>query len=382
MAEGPQRLQSLDILRGLAVAGMLLVNSPGSWEYIYPPLDHAKWNGWTPTDLVFPSFLFCVGAAIALSLGKPRAGEKLRIARRALTLILLGLFLQALPNFDLAHLRFPGVLQRIGVCYALGAYLFLLTARRDEGGVRTANVWPIGAVIAFLLVGYWALLTFVPAPGFGAGRLDSWGSLPAYIDRAVFSLDHMWIYGTTEGHGVTYDPEGLLSTLPALANVLFGMIAARIAQRGTPAATWAPVLGFGVVLIVAGLALHPVFPLNKRIWTSSFAIFSSGATMAAFGLLIVAAQAPLVVKAAYPLRVLGGNAILAYVIAWLMEVGAGLPLIASPGGPIGAQSWTFNQVHRFVADPYQSSLACALLVVAFITLLLIPLNRRGVYLRL
>src|SRR5262249_43013287 len=126
------RMPSLDILRGLAVAGMLIVNSPGSWQYIYPPLDHAPWNGWTPTDLVFPTFLFCVGAASALALAKPKAGEKIRIARRAATLILLGLFLQALPNFDLAHLRFPGVLQRIGICYALGAYAFLLTARRSE----------------------------------------------------------------------------------------------------------------------------------------------------------------------------------------------------------------------------------------------------------
>ncbi|MES1199032.1 MAG: heparan-alpha-glucosaminide N-acetyltransferase domain-containing protein [Pseudomonadota bacterium] len=382
MAEAQKRLMSLDILRGVAVAGMLLVNSPGSWEYIYPPLDHAKWNGWTPTDLVFPSFLFCVGAASALSLGKPRPGEKLRIARRALTLVLLGLFLQLLPNFDFAHLRFPGVLQRIGLCYAAGAYLFMLTAKRDGEGARTANIFPIAGIIAFLLIGYWALLTFVPVPGFGPGHLDSLGSLPAYIDRQVFTLDHIWIYGTTEGHGVTYDPEGLLSTLPALANVLFGMIAARIAQRDAAAKTWAPVLGLGIVLIVVGLALHPYFPLNKRIWTSSFALFSSGATMALFGVLIFAAQAPLTVRVAYPFRVLGGNAILAYVIAWLMEIGAGLPLISTPNGPVGLQTWTFNQVHAVVADPYQASVICALMVVSFITLLLIPLNARGIYLRL
>lgn len=381
--ETSKRLQSLDILRGVTVAGMLLVNSPGSWQYVYPPLDHAAWHGWTPTDLVFPSFLFCVGAASALSLSTPKAGQKLHIARRAAALIALGLFLQALPYFDLAHLRLPGVLQRIGVCYAAGAFLFLLTARRDAEGRRTVNIWPLAIIIALLLASYWVLLTYVPVPGFGAGRLDSLGSLPAYIDRRVFGLDHMWIYGTTEGHGVTYDPEGLLSTLPAIANVLFGMIAARIAQCGAPQQTWATVLGIGAALIAVGLALHPLLPINKRIWTSSFAIFSSGAAMALFGLLILVAQAPSAVRAAYPFRVLGANAILAYVISWLMEIVAGLALIATPNGPIGLQTWTFNLIRGAVLpDPYQASVACALMVVAFITLLLIPLNARGVYLRL
>ena len=372
------RMLSLDILRGLAVAGMLIVNSPGSWSYIYPPLDHAPWNGWTPTDLVFPTFLFCVGAASALALAKPKTGEGLHIARRALLLILIGLFLQTLPNFDLAHLRFPGVLQRIGVCYALGGYLFIFTAGRDAEGKRSASIPWLAALIAVLLVGYWVLLTFVPAPGFGAGHLDSWRSLPAYIDRQVFTLNHMWAYGTTEGHGVTYDPEGILSTFPALANVLFGMIAVRIAQtRG-----WALATGVGVALIVVGLLIDPIFPLNKRIWTSSFALFTSGVAMTLLGLLTPFSRNAGVVAAAYPLRVLGTNAILAYVISWLMEIGASFQIIPSANGPVGLQQWTFEHALALIGNPYNASLACALLVLAFIIALLIPLNRRGVYLRL
>src|SRR5438309_400143 len=221
------RVEALDLLRGLAVAGMIVVVSPGDWTLSYAPLRHAEWNGWTPADLVFPTFLFCVGMAWGLSFPRREAGIAAlwaRIARRTALLILIGLVLNALPYFDLAHLRIPGILQRIAVCYLLTAVLTLVTARQRDGMLHL-NATAIGIAAAVLLLGYWAMLRFVPAPGFGAGHLDSLRALPAWIDRSIFTTDHLWKYGTTEGVGVTYDPEGILSTLGALVNCLVGVLA-------------------------------------------------------------------------------------------------------------------------------------------------------------
>ncbi|MBW8860449.1 MAG: DUF1624 domain-containing protein, partial [Caulobacter sp.] len=231
------RIVALDVLRGLAVAGMILVTSPGSWDRAYAPLKNAAWRGWTPADLVFPTFLFCVGMAIGLSVPRLRTGEGasaalwLKIARRTALLIVLGLALNALPSFDLAHLRIPGVLQRIGLCYALASAICILPARAQTDGRLGLNLGVVVLAVIGLLVGYWALLTFTPVPGFGVDRWDSQGALPAFIDRAAFTIPHLWPYGTTEGVGVTYDPEGLLSTLPATVNVLLGAVAATFLAR-------------------------------------------------------------------------------------------------------------------------------------------------------
>ena len=184
------RIVSLDLLRGLAVAGMILVDSPGSWSKVYAPLEHAAWHGLTAADLVFPTFLFCAGMAIGLMVPRLTAEARassafwLKVARRTGLLILLGLAINLLGNgFDLAHLRFPGILQRIGVCYALATVICVWTARRGEGG-RLVFTLPAAAGAAIVLLGtYWLLVAFVPVPGFGVGRLNSYGSLPAFVDR-------------------------------------------------------------------------------------------------------------------------------------------------------------------------------------------------------
>jgi predicted acyltransferase len=175
------RLLSLDVFRGITIAGMVLVNNPGSWEHIYWPLEHAQWHGWTPTDLVFPFFLFIVGVAITLSLGSrvETAGSKrdlyLKIIKRTLIIFAVGLFLNAFPYFSLAELRIPGVLQRIAVCYFFASIIFLNTRARTQ----------ILIAIGLLLI-YWFLLKFIPAPGFAAGDLTKEGSLPSFVDRVVF----------------------------------------------------------------------------------------------------------------------------------------------------------------------------------------------------
>src|SRR5687768_11347738 len=175
-----QRLVSLDVFRGITVAGMVLVNNPGTWEHIYWPLQHAVWHGWTPTDLVFPFFLFIVGVAITLAYGSrvEAGGTKrdlyLKIVKRSLIIFTIGLFLNAFPYFSLSELRIPGVLQRIAVCYLLASIIFVNTKIRTQ----------LAITIALLLI-YWFLLKLVAAPGFAAGDLSKEGSLPSFIDRAI-----------------------------------------------------------------------------------------------------------------------------------------------------------------------------------------------------
>src|SRR5690349_17573745 len=212
-----QRLVSLDVFRGITIAGMILVNNPGSWEHIYWPLEHAVWSGWTPTDLVFPFFLFIVGVSIALALGGrlERGGVTrdlyLKILKRTLIIFAIGVILNAIglffdreSGFDIAYLRIPGVLQRIAICYFFASIIFLNTKWRTQI-----------IIILALLVGYCLLVNFVPAPGYAAGDLTKEGSLPSYVDRVVFGT-HVW------RQAKVYDPEGLLSTIPAIATALFG----------------------------------------------------------------------------------------------------------------------------------------------------------------
>lgn len=285
-----ERLLALDVFRGMTVAGMLLVNNPGSWGAIYPPLAHAAWHGWTPTDLIFPFFLFIVGITTHLSLTARRergAGDALlvrQVLRRGALIFLCGLFLSWFPGWswasggDLAdatfvdrvlhrieHLRIMGVLQRIGLAYILGG---LLTLRLDVRGQVAA--------IAVLLLGYWALLTLVPVPGtgrLGYALLDEPSQvLSAWLDRTVLGEAHLY------SGSRTWDPEGLLSTLPAVGTLLLGALAGRwIGARARPLTDrLAALFAVGAMLMVVGLCWHWVFPINKGLWTSSYVVFTGG----------------------------------------------------------------------------------------------------------
>src|SRR5438045_1087122 len=204
------RMLSLDAFRGITIAGMILVNNPGSWEAIYSPLEHAKWHGWTPTDLVFPFFLFIVGVSITLSLARraETGGSKrdlyVKIVRRTLIIFAIGLLLSDFPYTDPATFRIPGVLQRIAVCYLFASVIFLNTSWRTQL-----------LIVAALLLAYWAILVLVPAPGFAAGDLSMQGSIASYVDRTVFGR-HTWKR--------LYDPEGILRTTGALATTLIGVL--------------------------------------------------------------------------------------------------------------------------------------------------------------
>ena len=228
-----ERLVSLDVYRGLTIAGMILVTDPGTYSAIYWPLRHAEWNGWTPTDMIFPSFLFISGVAMTFSFaartarGETRRQLAAHLVWRAALLIVIGVVLNGFPLFQLHTLRIPGILQRIALCYLGGGLLYLACITKT----LRVKVSILAGAIFTILAGYWAALKLIPVPGFGAGRLDSLGNLPGYIDRAVFGTNHMWAYGLTPGYGVTYDPEGILSTLPALTLLLAGVDCRRVAAH-------------------------------------------------------------------------------------------------------------------------------------------------------
>ena len=380
-----QRLIALDVLRGLAVAGMILANSPGSWTDIYDQLDHAAWNGFTATDMVFPTFLFSVGVAVGLSFPRAlsdadKAKSWSRLIRRSLSLIAVGLCLNFLAHLHLSTLRIPGILQRIGLCYAIATGLVLLTVRRRGDGLAAINRGMVAGAIGVLLVGYWALLTFVPVPGHGAGQLDPAGSLTAFIDRSVWTTAHIWKYGTDAAGAVVYDPEGLLSTLPATANVLIGILAGT-AWKQAPGRRTALLIGAaGVTLIAAGLLADPVFPINKRLWTSSFALLSSGVGAVLLSLLTLALEKAAARTIATPLRVLGGNAMLAFVLSVLLDIFSTYDVFK--GGTQTPQAWGMALARSFIAEPKLASLACAVAILLFITALIWPLHKRAIHWRL
>lgn len=376
----PARLAGLDIFRGGAVAGMILVNSAGSWDHVWWPLDHAAWHGFTPADLVFPAFLFAMGVALGLSF--PRVLDDAdrrrlwwRIARRTVALIALGWAITILAR-GFADLRLLGVLPRLGLCYGLAGGLVLLTARRRDDSRAHLNVAALGAAALLLLAGYMAAMLLVPVPGHGAGALDPAGNLAAWIDRSVLTPAHMWKGGTDASGRVVYDPEGLLSTLPALANVLFGVLAAAM-WRAAPAAAPRRLLVAGVALAVMGLALHPLFPINKRLWTSSFALLTTGLSAVLLVASLRAGAGATATRLLAPLHMLGMNAILGYTLGALLNIFGNHRF-----GGVTPQQWGFAQMQALVGDPRLASFLCACGILLVVLAAVWPFHRRGIHLRL
>ena len=302
------RLVSLDAFRGLTIAFMVLVNTPGDGEHVYAPLRHAKWHGWTPTDALFPSFMWIAGLAMTLSFGRRLASGAMRsdlmrqTFRRSLTLYALGLLIYAYPAFDLPTLRLMGVLQRIAICTCAAAAIWLTT------GVRGRIVW-----LFALLAVYWALMAFVPVPGYGAGRLDMEGNFAHYVDRIVLGRHNYESTGT-------WDPEGIVSTLPAIATVLLGTLAGdvMVASRSM-GHRLRSLLAIGVVLIAAGLICDVWLPINKKLWTSSFALFMAGLDFVLFAGFAWAVDVRGWQRPVRPFVVLGMNAIAVYMVSELLE---------------------------------------------------------------
>jgi len=259
------RLLSLDVFRGITIALMILVNNPGTWGSIYSPLKHAEWNGCTPTDLVFPFFLFIVGVAITYSLlkrkerGDSQVKLVLQIFRRAAMLFLLGLILQGFPYYDLSTIRIPGVLQRIAVVYFFASLIFL------RGSIKTISI-----VAVALLIFYWLAMTLIPVPGVGYANLEPTTNLAAWIDRNLL-YGHLW--SATK----VWDPEGIFSTIPAISTALFGILTGywlRKKMDDTTKVVWMFILGSVGMLL--GYIWDFWFPIGKNLWTSSYVVYTAG----------------------------------------------------------------------------------------------------------
>lgn len=383
-----RRLVSLDAFRGLTIAAMILATDPGTYSAVYWPLLHAGWDGVTPTDMIFPSFLVISGVAMTLSFGSRIVGGETRgqlllhAFQRSCILFLLGLLINGFPEYHLQTIRIPGILQRIAICYFAGSVLYL-----GLGGTlrRVRRSAAIAGTIVILLAGYWALLKLVPVPGFGAGRLDSYGSLPAYVDRSVLSIAHLWPWGLTPGHGVTFDPEGLLSTLPAFATFLIGVLAGEwLATDRLRIQKFSWLATAGLALVCMGLALNPLLPLNKKIWTSTFAVFSGGVALVLFSVLYFVLDVKRWRAWVAPALVFGTNAIFAFALSSVIttladriHVGVG-----ASGSRVSLHQLGYQQLFATWLPPINASLAYAVMIVLLNLVLVYPLYRKRIFLRI
>lgn len=360
LAAPPSRFVSLDAFRGLTVAAMILVNNPGSWAHVHWPLEHARWHGWTPTDLIFPFFLFIIGMAVPFS----RRVTVAEAARRSAVLLFLGLFMAAFPYFDLGTVRIPGVLQRIAVCY-LAAFALHHRARwRTEAAAAVA-----------LLALYWLLMTRVPVPGGLPPTVEPETNLGAWLDRALLS-GHLWKQSRT------WDPEGLLSTLPAIATTLFGVLAGRwIRADAAPGRRTAGLVAAGVIGMIAGLLWDRAFPINKSLWTSSYVLFTAGMAAALFALVYWVTDAAGHRRWAAPFVVFGVNAIFVFVASGLLAKVLYLVHVPSGGASIPLQAWLHETLFARWLPPRDASLAYALANVLLWFLILLAMHRRGVHVK-
>lgn len=355
----PRRLVSLDAFRGMTVALMILVNNPGDWLHVYWPFLHAPWHGWTPTDLVFPFFLFIVGVAIPFS----RRGTARQALRRGGILFGLGLFIAAYPTFDLTTLRIPGVLQRIALCY-VAAWLVH----------RVGRPWVEAAGAAGLLAAYWFLMTQVGVPGGVPPNLEPETNLGAWLDRALMS-GHLW------RQSKTWDPEGILSTLPAIATTLLGVLAGRWVKRGTPSPTLraAVLMSAGLVLTVAGLAWGRTFPINKSLWTPSYVLLTAGLAAYLFAALFWIADVRGHGRWTRPFVIYGVNAILVFVASGLVAKTLLRIEIPTASGVTPLPLWLCRTVFGTWLPPHAASLAYALANVSAWFAVLRVLDRRGIH---
>ena len=343
------RLLCLDFFRGITIAAMILVNNPGSWAHVYPPLLHAKWHGWTVTDLIFPFFLFIVGVSITLAFSfkkerqLPSRELHAKIIRRSLILFALGLFLSGFPFYDLSSIRIPGVLQRIAVCYFFASLIFL------HGSVKAQ------AILAFaLLLIYWAAMQWFPVPGVGTGSYEEGANFSAWVDN-IFLQGHMW------SHTKTWDPEGIFSTLPAISTTLFGVLSGHLLRSGIQDTKKVQLmLLVGVVAIAIGATWHQWLPINKSLWTSSYSVFMSGMAMVFLGASYYLIDIKGWRKGTRPFCVYGMNAITVFVLSGIVARILHLLKWSSGEDIITSKEWLMNTLFLPWLSPVNASLAYAL----------------------
>lgn len=366
----PTRLVSLDVFRGLTVMLMTIVNNPGDWGHIYPPLEHAEWNGCTPTDLVFPFFLFIVGVSLAYALaGAKRSGAPVgpvlaRVARRAAILFGLGVLTSLYPHFDFATVRIMGVLQRIALVYFGTSCIYLLTGWRTQV-----------TLLISCLVAYAVLMQLVPVPGFGPANLAPTTNLGAWLDRTVLTEAHLWKTSRT------WDPEGLLGTLPALGTGLLGLLAGQwLRWPGSAALSKSLGLALASVLaVVGGLIWNVWFPINKALWTSSYVLFAGGLALGLLALLYHLCDVRGYRRGLGPILAFGINAIAVFFFSAILSRTFDLMRLPGPAGqPLGFKEWLYEGgIAPFFSDPRNASLAGAVVCLLIWLVVLSWLRRRN-----
>ena len=441
--QAQNRLVSLDVFRGMTIAGMVLVNNPGTWSAIYGPLEHAPWHGITPTDYIFPFFLFIVGVAIPIALRKRMQNGVtrdlyLKIVQRAVTIFALGILMSMIPFFqfndstgipyalkivlvlsfsaalllyllekrtaaaitaavsaaivlifyfagaeilwyNFSTMRIPGVLQRIAVCYLIASLIFLHTN------------WKQQAIISIvLLLLYWILMTIIPVPGCDVTTIDDKAcNLAAWLDRTVLTEAHMW------RSAKVYDPEGILSTIPAIVTTLSGVLTGMWITRTTDddksairnpqsqIETAAGLFFAGTVCLALGWSWSLLFPLNKSLWTSSYVVYTSGLALLTLGFCYWLIDIKGYKKWAWPFVVFGANALALFVFSGIMARLLGMIRFAGPeeGKFVTLQQWIFNNFFLTWASPINASLAFAICFILVWLFLMWLLYRKGIYLK-
>ncbi|MBK9438499.1 MAG: DUF5009 domain-containing protein [Chloracidobacterium sp.] len=431
MTEAPSnRLISLDVFRGMTIAAMVLVNNPGTWSHIYDPLEHAPWHGLTPTDWIFPFFLFIVGIAISIALGKRIAEGVTRrvyskIVSRSAMIFGLGLSMSVIPFFQFAAtdapdslkmliwmamaggllflllrnfkiagillglsiagiiglnlggynvvpynfgtMRIPGVLQRIAVCYLVVSIIFLHTNWKQQLGIAIA-----------ILLGYWAMMTLIPVPGCEVTSIgDKACNLAAWLDRTILTEDHIW------RSAKVFDPEGILSTLPAIATTISGVLTGTwlISKRDTLQKSTG-MFFFGVVLFAAGYIWNSYFPFNKALWTSSYVLVTSGLALLTLGACYWLIDIKGYKKWAKPFVIFGVNALPLFVFSGIFArmIGA-YRVIGAEGQPVVIQKWIFDNVFLAIAQPVDASLLYAICFILLWLFLMWLLYRKKIFIK-
>lgn len=380
--ENSNRLLSLDVFRGMTVAGMVLVNNPGTWSAIHEPLQHAEWHGLTPTDLVFPFFLFIVGIAITLALGRRVETGGInkdiywKIIKRAVLIFAIGLFLATFPfyNFttgewlDISTVRILGVLQRIAICYLFASLIFLHTNWKQQAMIAAA-----------LLLIYWALMTLINVPGCAVTTFDDKAcNLAGYLDRLILTENHIWNLGKV------YDPEGILSTIPALATTLAGVLCGHWLRRKIDDyEKVAAMLFFGVCLLVIGWIWSFWFPINKGLWTSSYVVYTAGLALCFLGFCYWLIDIKGYRKWAQPFVIFGVNALALYIGSGIMAIVLyTIQLPRADGETVSLQEAIYETVFLPLAAPVNASLLYAISFILVWLFLMWLLFRKRIYIKL
>jgi predicted acyltransferase len=350
IAQHSNRLLSLDTFRGMTIAGMILVNNPGSWSHVYPPLLHAEWHGITPTDIIFPFFLFIMGVSIAFAYSRqmkkhiPKEEMVKKIIKRSFILFLMGLFLVSYPHFDWNTFRIPGVLQRIAIVFFVSALLFVNTSWRS-----------IIYISIILLVGYWLVMAFIPVPGVGYANFEMDTNLAAWIDR-LFLSGHM------RAQTKTWDALGLFSTFPAivsgLSGVLVGILMIRDSINLERKLIWIFIIG--CLCTLAGWIWDGFFPINKNIWTSSYVLYTSGLACLTLGVLYWFIDVLNYKRWTTFFVVYGVNAITAYFLSEFIIKNLSWIKINYNGGQVSLLNYIYGQLFETYFTPVNASLAMAI----------------------